>query len=109
VKGADVILEASLSGVWNALGPATDGGHLNAVLRSTLVDPVTGGMTVIDFPYALPFSLVNGKGKVKTALSTLPAPFSGVLTGSCRSMEIVDVGVKDPNASSFASAGVYLP
>ncbi len=108
--GGDVVVSATLAGARDesTAGLATGNAVLAFVVRSTLVDPMSGGMTVIDFPFAVPFPVGDGKGKIKTALSALPSPLSGGLTGSCRSMEVEYVALRDPSGTIFADVGVYL-
>jgi hypothetical protein len=112
-KGGDVQVSVQLSDVHNGSGPATSNGAVSFFVRATLFDPMTGMMTAVDLPLGFPLSVVNGKGKLKSTLSSLAGPYAGlvgVVTGACTSMElIVPAVVRDPGGVPFATTGFFLP
>ena len=107
----DLGIALQLSDVRDGMGLTTADGQLVFVVRVTLDDPTLGGTTLVDFPFGMPVSVVNGKAKLKTTLSArVPEhPVLAVLTAPCRSIEIVYIGVRDANANFFADAGIYFP
>jgi hypothetical protein len=116
---ADVAVSLKLQGVVSADAPegASGIGSIATLSRATLRDRNgTGGnnaddvpMTVIDFPVAFPFDLIEGKAKLKTTANALlnPADIGGL--PHCTSIEVVDINVFDENDTVFARMGTFLP
>ncbi len=107
VKGSEVTLSVSLSGIVNHSVPATGTGHVSVLVRATLADPTSGTMTTVDLPIGFPLLMSGGKAKLKTAL--LANPMLQDLAGPCVSFELVGPPrVADPLSLTFATAGLYL-
>jgi hypothetical protein len=118
VKGHDLAITVALKDVTDQEGspigsPVKSTGHLTAVVRETLVDPVGGPMTVFDWPFGLDVPIEGGVAKVKTTLATLFAGAgvdSPLVATSCKSFELVGFPfIRDSNGAIFATVGLYLP
>jgi hypothetical protein len=101
IVGADGVSPiSSEDGVWT----------LATLSRASLNDPVTGDVTVIDFPVTFEFDTPS-KGGLKLsgnsaeALAGLLDPASAALP-TCTQIEIVRITVKDGTGAPFARLGV---
>ncbi len=106
---ADVEISAALSGVTENFVFADGDGTVTLVVRMTWKDHVGGDMTTIDFPGARTITLVGGKGKMKSSFNALMAQLMQPGLPRCTSVELLYAAVRDPNGSTFAAAGIYLP
>ncbi|MFN2377814.1 MAG: hypothetical protein ABR538_14865 [Candidatus Binatia bacterium] len=82
---------------------------LSTLTRWTLVEPINGQMTVIDFPITYVFSEPN-KGKIDLASSTAEAllPLVGANSADlppCTTAELLVAVIKDPAGLPFARMG----
>jgi hypothetical protein len=110
-NSADVDVMLKLHSVFDGLGPASGTGRLVLLLRATLDDRVGGDMTIVDLPLNAPVPLTFGKATVRTSIDSMlnGAPLNQPGLPGCASLEVLFVGVDDPDGDDFANGGVYLP
>lgn len=114
---ADVAVSLKLQGLIDQAGDVNGSGSVATLSRATLRDrnntPGNNGddvpMTVIDFPVAFPFDVIDGKAKLKTTANALLNPASLKSLPHCTSIEVIDINVFDENDDVFARMGTFLP
>lgn len=109
-EAVDMLVRVDLSDIRDPDGRAEGMGHLALVLRMTIIDRDADQlMTIIDFPIARPLPIADGKAHLQTSLSAALDVLHLPALPRCASVEVLAVQIKDPNATTFATTGVYLP
>ncbi len=107
----DLRITAKLSDVQDENGLVDRrAGNLQMLFRMTIADRAHDQvMTVFDFPIGFAIEPVQGKASLRTSLSAALARLSMPALPRCSTVELVLAIVKDPNGSTFATLGTYLP
>jgi hypothetical protein len=109
-NSADVLIQLKILGVvTDGEAPASGDGSFGLIARMTLNDRLSGDGTLVDFPLNAEFTMANGKAKLKTSMDTVMNGLPQPGLPRCSNIEVVGIFVGDPNGSTFASAGVFLP
>jgi len=95
-----------------AMAPITNGEQwdLYMVVRVTSNDPVSGDMTMINFPLDFPFPADQPPGQLamKTTSNDRFAELFGAgnsIFGACANIEVLTVAIRDPEDRRFATMG----
>jgi len=90
-------------------GLVTGNGTLSTLSRTTFDDRTAGDVTIVDFPVKFPFTVTDGKGKLKRSADQQLN--LGNLAGlpHCTSIETVKVTIQDEAGHAFGSIGLFLP
>lgn len=107
----DVIVTLTIRSVRhldNAI-PPNGPGHLVITARGTIDDRVGGALTMADLPIEMPFTLQDGKAKVKTSFNAALNDLGHPGFPACATAEVALITVLDENGTVFASAGVWMP
>lgn len=109
-EAVDMLISVQLSDIRDTNGRAEGTGGAVVVLRITIVDRAADQlMTIIDFPFARPLPISDGKARIQTSLSAALDVLHLPALPRCASVEVLAVQIKDPNGTTFATTGVYLP
>jgi len=107
----DLFITLKVSDIHDNTGVA-DGtnGNAQSVARATLIDRAHNQLvTVIDFPTGFGAPVSGGKINKKTSATVLLNHLQQPALPPCTTIELITFRVKDPNGSTFATLGAYLP
>jgi hypothetical protein len=106
----DLAIQMKIQGVLDSdTVPAAGNGQLSTVARATFNDRMNGDITVVDFPAGFPFTMVGGKGAIKTTADALLNGISQPGLPHCSSIETVSITITDTNGNTFANLGIWNP
>lgn len=110
-EAVDMSIEIKMAELLDEQG-VVDGrtGNAQMILRMTIVDRAHDQvMTVIDYPIGFAVTPSGGTIKHKTSLTALLNALMQPALARCATIEVIAFQVKDPNGSTFATLGAYLP
>jgi len=115
---ADFGIKLKLYGLTDGTGaPLNSTGTLAMIVRLTVMDPVGGAMTTVDYPLEFAFHASNGLVLVAASANAMLADQNLPPLPNGTSVELVKVDfydgglleIRDANGNPFARPGVFLP